>query len=194
MDDHVLAVHLKRKPYGCSECSYRSAQRSHLRRHQRDVGHSGDIMLPGTATGYGSGASSAAGPAYVGGDGGGGMASTPGGDGVGGLGGGGGGALGSGGPARGAYGGGGLGDGGSSSRPAGVPGMPAYAAHLGGLARGAYYALAHPQRRAGDDEAADRQAGGEDIYSGSDGQDGGGTETEEDMPPSGAMRGGPAGR
>lgn len=195
MDDHVLAVHLKRKPYGCSQCSYRSAQRSHLRRHQRDVGHTGDIMLPGNATGYGSGASSAAGPGFVGGDGSAGIANTPSG-GIGSIGDSGvGSALSSAGPAGGVF-GGGLGDGGvgtSSSRPAGTgSAAPAYVPHLGGPAGVAYYTPAHQQR--GDDDAAtDRQAG-EDVYSGSDGQDGG-TETEEDMPPSGARRGGPpAGR
>lgn len=146
-------------------------------------------MLPGNATGYGSGASSAAGPGFAGGDGSVAIANTPGG-GIGSIGDGGiGSALSSAGLAVGVF-GGGLGDGAagaSSSRPAGTgSAAPAYVPHLGGPAGAAYYSPSH-QRRGDDDAAADRQ-GGEDVYSGSDGQDGG-TETEEDMPPSGARRG-----
>lgn len=206
MDDHVLAVHLKRKPYGCSQCSYRSAQRSHLRRHQRDVGHTGDIMLPGKTEDFGSGAASS--PAVQGfvGGGGGGMASASGGGTVATAAAGPGDAVGSalsiGAPASGAggvFGGSGTGDsgvGGSSSQPVVSSATPStyVPQQLGDPAGGTYYAPAEEQERRGDDDAGGRQ-GGEDVYSGSDGADGGGTETEEDMPPTGARRGGgPAGQ
>jgi len=164
MDDHVLAVHLKRKPYGCRQCSYRSAQRSHLRRHQRDVGHKGDIMLSedgmgGIISGGGGGASSmgdGGGDSVVRGDSGGGTSGAGGGGG--GRGGGGGGASGR------AY----------APSPA---------------RRGGRHPLqlpGHRTRRHEGDGGVGRGVGDikEEPYSGSDGQ-GGGTETEDELPPEG---------
>jgi len=172
MDDHVLAVHLKRKPYGCRQCSYRSAQRSHLRRHQRDVGHKGDVMLSedgtgGNISGGGGGASSSmgdgGGDSVIRGDSGG-VTS--------GAGGGGGGAA-----AGGGVGGGG--GGGTSSR--------AYAQST--VRSGGRHPLplpGHRSLRREGDGGVGRGVGDikEEPFSGSDGQ-GGGTETEDELPPEG---------